>query len=249
MKKVVLVTGASGELGMSIIKKYASNGYNVVINYNLNRKNAEEIKKYVEKNYDIEALTIKCDISDENQVDEMVKKIIKKFGRIDILINNAAIEENSDFYDKNKETFNKVFDVNVIGTFIVTKHVSKEMLKNKNGVIINVSSNNSIDKNDPVTLEYDASKAALNSLTKNFAVEFAPYIRVNAIAPGWIKTQKIIELDEYLNGSFIETSSRGCLLNSIASKEDVSNLIYFLTSDEAKFINGEIIKIDGGSHV
>ena len=123
------------------------------------------------------------------------------------------------------------------------------MLKNKNGVIINVSSNNSIDKNDPVTLEYDASKAALNSLTKNFAVEFAPYIRVNAIAPGWIKTQKIIELDEYLNGSFIETSSRGCLLNSIASKEDVSNLIYFLTSDEAKFINGEIIKIDGGSHV
>lgn len=248
MNKTVLVTGSSNGIGKSIIKKFASHGYNVVINYKTDLKSAEELKKYVEKTYNVQTLIVKCDISKTNEVDKMVKDIINCFGTIDVLVNNASIEINSDFFDKTEESFRETFNVNVIGTFLVTKYVSKEMLKNKTGSIINIASNNAIDKLDPVTLEYDASKAAIISLTKNFAIEFAPYIRVNAIAPGWVKTEKIKKLDKELNGNFIKEESKKCLLNDFATEEDIANLVWFLSSEEARFINKEIIRIDGGMY-
>ena len=247
MKKCVLVTGSSNGIGKSIIKKFASYGYNVVINYNTDLKSAEELEKNVEKEYGVEALVVKCDISKTIEVEEMIEKTINKFGKIDVLVNNAAIENNSDFFEKTEETFRKVFDINVIGTFLVTKVVSKEMLKQKKGSIINISSNNAINKFDPTTLEYDASKAAVVSLTKNFAKEFAPFIRVNAVAPGWVETEKIKQLDRELGNKFIKKESEKCLLGRFASEEDVANLVYFLSCDDSSFINGEVIKIDGGS--
>ena len=247
MEKCVLVTGSSNGIGKSIIKKFASCGYNVVINYNSDSKSAEELKKNVEKNYNVNAMVIKCDISKTLEVEEMIKKITECFGKIDVLVNNAAIESNSDFFDKTEESFRKILDVNVIGTFLVTKYVAKEMLKQKSGVIINMTSNNAIDKFDPSTLEYDASKAAVISLTHNFAKEFAPFIRVNAVAPGWVETEKIKKIDDELDNQFIKSESKKNLLNRFATEEDIANLVYFLSSDEASYINSEIIKIDGGS--
>lgn len=247
MKKCVLVTGSSNGIGKSIIKKFASYGYNVIINYNLDFKSAEELKNNVEKEYNVEALVVKCDISKTLEVEKMIQEAVNKFGKIDVLVNNAAIENSSDFFDKTEESFRRIMDVNVIGTFLVTKSVSKEMLKQKSGVIINIASNNAINKFDPSTLEYDASKAAVISLTKNFAKEFAPFIRVNAVAPGWVQTKKIKKLDDELGQQFIKSESKNCLLERFAREEDIANLLYFLASDDASYINGEVIKIDGGS--
>ena len=122
------------------------------------------------------------------------------------------------------------------------------MYLNEKGKIINISSNNSIDKFDPITIDYDASKAGLNILTKCFAKEYAPFVNVNAIAPGWILTDRIKKLDDSLDNMFIEEESKSILLNRFATCDDIVNLLLFLASDKSNYINGEIIKIDGGSY-
>ena len=178
----------------------------------------------------------------------MIDKIINEFGKIDILVNNSAIEINSDFKDKTKETFKKVLDVNLIGTFLVTKYASKYMLENKYGKIVNITSNNAINKYDPSTMEYDASKAGIISLTHNLALELAPYINVNAVAPGWVLTEKIKELNNSLDGMLEQEESKKILINRFTLPEEVANLVSFWVSDDARAINNEIIKIDGGTY-
>ncbi|MDD6879509.1 MAG: SDR family NAD(P)-dependent oxidoreductase [bacterium] len=247
MKKCVLVTGSSGNIGCEIIKKFASQNYSVVICYNNNYDEAIKLKKEIIKKYNADVIAIRCNISSESEVENMVEKIISKFGRIDILVNNAAIEVNIDFFDKNYDSFKKVFDVNVIGTFLVTKHVAKNMLKEKKGNIINISSNNAIDKYDPNTLEYDASKAAIINMTHNFAREFAPFINVNSILPGWVETNKIKELDNELDNKFISSESEKILLGRFAKESEIANVVFFLASEEASYINDSIIRVDGGS--
>ena len=121
------------------------------------------------------------------------------------------------------------------------------MISIGHGKIINIASNNAISKMDPITLEYDASKAGLINLTHNLALEFAPFVNVNAIAPGWIKTEKIKKINDELDGKFIEEESKKILLNRFAEMEDVCNLVLFLASEKANYINSEVIRIDGGS--
>lgn len=244
--KTVLVTGSSKGLGKELIKEYAKLGYNVVINYNSSEKEAFNLKEEIEKIYNSKVLCIKCDISNEEEVIKMKDEIISNFNTIDILVNNAALEITSELNNKNYTSFKKVFDVNVIGTFLVTKYIGMEMLKNKSGKIVNISSNNSFDKYDPSTMEYDASKSAINSLTKNFAKEFAPFINVNAVAPGWIKTDTVLKLDNYLDGNLIKEESKKIYVERFADVKEICNLVLFLTSDDASYINGEIIRIDGG---
>lgn len=246
MPKVVLVTGSSNGLGRAIIKKYAEEKYNVVINYNTDKLSAEELKKYVEEKYGVKALLIKANVGEEEEVKNMICQIIDEFGHIDVVVNNAGVEISSEVINKTKETFRKVLDVNLIGTFLVSKYASYYMMKNKTGNIVNISSNNGIDKYDPSTLEYDASKSAIISLTKNLAKEFAPYIRVNCVAPGWIKTDKVVELDESLDGKFISSESDKILLKRFAQPSEIANVVYFLSSDESSYINQEIIRVDGG---
>lgn len=246
MNKVVLITGASGDLGSSLSIEFAKCGYNVVLHYNNNLEAVSKVNEEILSKVNTETMMVKADISNTLEVEEMVNKVIEKFGRIDVLINNAAVEICSGFFDKTKESFREVFDVNVIGTFLVSKYVSKHMLENKSGKIINISSNNGIDKYDPSTLEYDASKAAIISLTKNMAKEFAPVINVNAVAPGWINTKKMKKLDEELDNKFIASESEKILLNRFAEVNEIANLVLFLASDNANYINGEVIKIDGG---
>lgn len=246
MAKVVLVTGSSNGIGRGTIIRFAREGYNVIINYNKDEKNAYALKEETEKKYGVSASVLRCDISSEEDVKNMVSKIIEQYGHIDVLVNNAAIEICSDFNEKDRESFIKVLNTNVVGTFLVSKYVGNEMKKVGKGRIINISSNNGIDKYDPSTLEYDASKSAIINMTYNLAKEFAPYINVNCVAPGWVKTEKIEQLDKSLDNKFIASESEKILLGRFADVEEIADVIYFLSSKEARYINGTVIRVDGG---
>ena len=246
MSKVVLVTGSSNGIGRGTIIRFAREGYNVIINYNKDEKNAYALKEETEKKYGVSASVLRCDISNEEDVKNMVSKIIEQYGHIDVLVNNAAIEICSDFNEKDRESFIKVLNTNVVGTFLVSKYVGNEMKKVGKGRIINISSNNGIDKYDPSTLEYDASKSAIINMTYNLAKEFAPYINVNCVAPGWVKTEKIEQLDKSLDNKFIASESEKILLGRFADVEEIADVIYFLSSKEARYINGTVIRVDGG---
>lgn len=243
MNKTVLVTGSSKGIGASIIKKFASNNYDVVITYNNDLESALKVQEEVNK-LNVKSLVIKCDISNELEVKNMIDEIISKYGHIDVLINNASIEESSSIEEKNIDSFNRILSVNLIGSFLVTKEVSKYMLKEKYGSIINISSNNSINAGDINTLEYDVSKGGINVLTKDFSKFLAPYITVNAIAPGWIKSEKVVDLNKSLDNKLEIEESKKILMGRFGECEEVADLVYSIANN--KYITGEIIKIDGG---
>lgn len=241
-KKTVLVTGSSIGLGSSIIKKFASNNYNVIINYNNHKEEAEKLKQELESTYNIECLTIKCDITNEQEVKEMFNKIINKFNKLDVLVNNAGISIDTPIEMKTKENFMKILDINLVSLFFLTRLFADEMYKQKEGKIINISSSNAIDSYYEYSLDYDASKAALINLTHNLANHYAPYINVNCVCPGWINTPMNKELDQ----QFKQKEENKILLNRFAEPEEIANLVYFLSTQEASYINDSIIKIDGG---
>jgi 3-oxoacyl-[acyl-carrier protein] reductase len=239
---IVLITGGASGLGNYLVKSYLKEGYNVIFTYNSSIPNYVELNS-ISNNY----LAIKCDLTNEDDISNLISESYTKYSNIDILINNAAYESNIEFDNKNKKDFIHTLEVNLIAPFLLSKEIGRRMYQNKKGIIINISSDNSIDKSDPITLEYDASKAALNSLTHNLAKEFSPYVRVNAIAPNWIKTKKIEDLDKSLDGKFLEEEKHNNLLDRIATEEEISNLVMFLSSDKSSYINSEIIRIDGGN--
>ena len=244
MSKVALVTGSAKGIGAAIIKKLAQSGYDCVINYYTSEKEAQELNEYI-KQFGVRSLIVKCDVSDEAAVDNMFSEIEEKLGGVDILINNAAIDIPNLFYRKTVEDFRKTLDVNLIGSFITAKRAKKHMMDNKWGRIINISSTNGINTYYPMGLEYDASKAALNSLTHNLAIEFAPYATVNAIAPGLIGTEN--EIKDY-DEEFMASELDKILLHRMGAAEEVANLVNFLVSDDASYINNSIIRIDGGQY-
>lgn len=240
--KTVLITGGSKGLGKALVQKYAIKKYQVILNYHSSLKEAQEIKREIKKQYNQDIYLIKCDISSEEEVKEMVKKLITKFVKIDILINNAALAIDEDIITKSAQTFKRVVNTNLLGTFLVSKYVGLEMQKNQNGVIINVSSTNAIDSYTPYSIDYDASKAGIISLTHNLAQIFAPYVRVNAVAPGWINTASVLKM----NPHYLKSEQEKILLKRFAKVSEIVNLIYFMTSDKASYLNDSVIKIDGG---
>lgn len=240
--KTVLVTGSSRGLGKSTIIKFAENGYNVVINYNNSEKVAYELQKYIEDNFKVGVLTVKADVGNENDVKEMFNIIIDKFGSIDVVVNNAAIAIDTIFEQKTVDNFNKILNTNLIGTFLVSKYASKYMLDKKQGNIINISSTNGIDTYYPYSMDYDASKAGIISLTKNLSKELSPYIRVNCVSPGWITTDMNNSLDkEYMSKEITKIN-----LKRFAEPKEIANVVYFLATDEASYVNGSVIVVDGG---
>lgn len=244
-KKVVLVTGSAKGIGASCIKKFASEGYNVVINYNTSEDEALKLKSEVETKYCIKCLAIKCDISKEKEIEMMVNRIVNEFGKIDVLVNNAAIAIDTLYEDKTKENFMRTLEVNLVGTFLISKYVCNLMYQNKNGKVINIASTNGIDKYYPMCLDYDASKAGLISLTHNLALEYAPYLNVNVVAPGWVATEsEIKDLDK----DYIKMEEDKIFLKRFAHPKEIASLVYFLASDEAGYINNEVIRIDGGTY-
>ena len=238
----VLVTGSSRGLGRAIILEYAKNGNDVVINYNNSKEEALELKNYVETNYHVKALVIKCDISKESEIDSMIEEIYQEFGYLDILINNASIALDQDFELKTKEDFMKTLEINLVGTYLLSKKIGLRMLERKTGNIINISSTNGLETTYPESIDYDASKAGVISLTHNLANYFGPYIRVNTICPGWINTDMNKDLDE----DFIKEEIDKIILRRFAETEEIANLAYFLGTDKASYINDSIIRIDGG---
>lgn len=244
--KVVLVTGSAKGIGAATIKEFAKNNYDVVIHYNSSEKEAKILEDYIKQNYSVDILTVKCDLTSEIEIKNMIDKIIEKFGHIDVLVNNAALEITSEFQNKQKQDFMNVLDTNLIAPFLLSKYVSKYMLENDYGKIVNITSNNATNKYDPSTLEYDASKAALISLTHNLALELAPIINVNAVAPGWVMTEKVSDLNNSLDGMLEKEEKKHILINRFAHPEEVAKLVYFLCTDDARSINNQVITIDGG---
>lgn len=240
--KVVWVTGSSRGIGASCIKKFASLGANVIIHYRKEEEKAKRLREEIEKKYNVKALVVQGDISKEEDVVKMVKSITGTFGKIDILVNNAAVSEDSYIEDKTKEEFDKVLSVNLVGTFLMTKYVIQEMEKQQCGNIIMISSTNGIDTNNIWSIDYDASKAGIISMARNFADQYAPNIRVNVVAPGWVNTEDVLEM----NPDTIEEEKEKCLLKRFASPIEIANVVCFVASDEASFINKSVIRVDGG---
>ena len=242
-RKTVLITGASKGLGASIAKVFAQNNHNIILNYNNSEQEALKLTEKL-KQYNVEVLPLKADITKEEDIKNMVSISINKFKKIDILINNAGIAIDTIYEEKTKENFIKTLDTNLIGPFLVSKYVGEYMLKEKQGNIINVSSTNGIDTYYEYSLDYDASKAGLISLTHNLATHYAPYIRVNCVAPGWINTEMNKNLDE----EYKKEEENKILLNRFAEPEEIAQVVYFLTTKEASYINNETIRVDGGTH-
>ena len=240
-RQTVIVTGSSKGIGASTIKEFASHNYNVVINYLTNESSAQELKNEVEEKYGVEALVIKADVSVEEDVKRLLKETLDKFGRVDVLVNNAGIAIDTSLEDKTTDNFKKIIDTNLIGVFLTCKHIGMHMKNNNKGSIINISSTNGIDSFYPYSMDYDASKAGVISLTHNFASYFAPYVRVNTIAPGWVNT----EMNKDLDKDFIREECNHILLERFAEPEEIAKEIYHVAV-ESEYLNDSIIKIDGG---
>lgn len=243
MNKVVLITGGARGIGRAIALELAKHHYDIVINYLTSENEAMELKQTIMNDYGVRCLAIKADVSNVDEVDYMISTIEEEFNGVDILINNAAIDLSNLFHLKNAEEFRRTLDVNVVGAFNCSKRVYKHMLDKEYGRIINIASTNGINTYYPMCIDYDASKAALISMTHNLAFEFAPYINVNCIAPGFIGTEN--ELEGY-DEEFLKEEEEKIMVNRYGKPEEVAYLVKFLISDEANFINNTIIRIDGG---
>lgn len=243
MNKVALITGGACGIGKAIALELAKNKYDIVINYLTSQQAAHTLKKEIIHQYDVRCLAICADVSNVDQVDQMVSEIENTLGGVDILINNAAIDLSNLFHLKTADDFRKTLDVNVVGAFNCSKRVYRHMLEQEYGRIINISSTNGINTYYPMCIDYDASKAALISMTHNFAFEFAPYIHVNCIAPGFIGTEN--ELAGY-DEEFLKEEVEKIMVKRYGDPQEVAYLVKFLISDEANFINNTVIRIDGG---
>ena len=242
MNKNVLITGGTRGIGESISREFAKKGYNLIINYIKSKEKAEKLKNELEEKYNIEVLTVQADLADEKEIKNMVDIALNKFGKIDVLVNNAGIIIDKEFEEKTIEDWKQTLNINLIAPFILTKLIEKEMVKNKSGVIINISSINGINTYHPSSVDYDTSKSGLISLTFDSAVEFSPYVRVNCIAPGWVDT----EMNKDLSEDYVKEEIKRILVRRFGRPEEIAKVVTFLASDDASFINSTVIKVDGG---
>lgn len=241
MSKNVIVTGGSRGIGRAICIKLAKEGYNVIFNYSKNNTEAEKTIKECEK-YNVVVKGYKADIINSDECQELVRKAIDEFGSIDVLVNNAGITRDSLIMRMKDEDFNDVLRVNLSRTFYMIKAVSKYMIKNRSGSIINMSSIVGLTGNAG-QINYSASKAGIVGLTKSAAKELASKkIRVNAIAPGMIDTDMTRVLSEDIRNKIIDSIP----LKEIGKPEDIANAVAFLASDMSRYITGQILSVDGG---
>ena len=241
MEKVVLVTGASSGIGREIARTLADS-YEVIIHYNNSYEGALKLKEELDKIYNKDIMTVKCDLSSEEEIDSMLNTIYERYDNIDILINNAGIAIDTLLEDKTKDNFIKTLEVNTIAPFLLSKKIGLKMKENKYGNIVNISSTNGIDTIYPESIDYDASKAALISVGNNMANFLAPYVRVNTVCPGWVNTRMNSELDN----EFIKEEEGKIILSRFAEPKEIANVVKFLISDDASYVNNSVIRVDGG---
>ena len=241
MNKVVFVTGATRGIGKQIAITFAKEGYDIAINYRKQNEDLENTKKAIEEN-GVKCFAVQGDVSSFEDCERFVKEIINEYGKIDVLVNNAGITKDTLLMRMKKEDFESVIDVNLVGTFNVTKNVVPYMLKAKSGRIINISSVVGVSGNAGQT-NYSASKAGIIGFTKSLAKEVASRnILVNAVAPGFIET----DMTNVLKDEVKEAISKQIPLNRMGKPEDVANVVKFLSSEDSSYITGQVINIDGG---
>ena len=239
--KTIFITGGSRGIGKEIALKFAENGYNIVTNYVSDKTDVEGLKKKFEEK-GIKSLIIKADVTNSDEIESLVKKAIEEFESIDVLVNNAGITKDNLLMRMSEEEFSKVIDVNLKGTYIVTKIVSKYMMKKRKGNIINLSSVVGVVGNAG-QCNYSASKAGIIGFTKSIAKELASRnIRANAVAPGFIETDMTAVLGENVK----ENIYNQIPLKRMGKAKEVANLVYFLGTEESSYITGQVISVDGG---
>ena len=242
-----LVTGAGGGIGSAIVREIANNieSGTIILHYNKNKKGVTSLQKELASDK-IKLVTVQADLESKEEVQKLCDKVLKKFGKVDVLVNNAGYVEDKEIKDRTYEDFEKTVKINLIANFYLSKVFGMKMFENKFGKIVNISSTCGLILHSgsmcPTSIDYDATKAGINALTKNFAKEFAPFVNVNAVAPGWVDTPLNWELPDYVR----EEENEKILKNRWAKPEEIASLVWFLISDKADFINGSIYEIDGG---
>jgi 3-oxoacyl-[acyl-carrier protein] reductase len=240
--RVAIVTGSSRGIGKAIAKLFAHEGARVVVNYSKSEKEAlavvDEIKREGGK-----AIHLQADVSKSDDVRRMVQRTVQELDGVDILVNNAGVHFAKDFFDITEDEWNRTIDVNLKGAYLCSKEVAPIMIKQKRGRIINISSNSGEYHQSAMRfVEYVVSKAGMNGLTRALALKLGPYVRVNAILPGYISTEMV---------AHFTPEDEKMLMNETAVKrfgnvEDVAYAALFLASDESDFITGELMFVTGG---
>ena len=240
--KVAIITGSSRGIGSAIARRFAAEGAKVVINYNLSEAKASRLADEINSDGG-QAITVKADVSVPVEVKQLVRKTIEKYGRIDILVNNAGVMFQQTFLDATEAVWDETIDINLKGAYLCSKEVAPIMLEQKKGKIINISSNSGLYHPSAMRfVEYVVSKAGMNGLTKALALKLGPYINVNAICPGWIKTEMVADTDPDLEKRLIEETA----LKRFGTADEVANAALYLASDESDFVTGELHIVAGG---
>lgn len=240
--KTALVTGAARGIGKGIVLKLAKEGYDVAINYRTMNEEIETLKAQIESDFGVKCALVQGDVAKFEDAEKMVNETKEQLGKIDVLVNNAGITKDGLLMRMPKEDFESVVNINLVGTFNVTRNVVPLMVKQKSGRIINISSVVGVAGNAGQT-NYSASKAGIIGFTKSLAREVASRnILVNAVAPGFIATDMTSVLAEAQK----EGINSQIPLKRMGSVEDVANLVKFLASEDASYMTGQVINVDGG---
>jgi len=239
--KVAIVTGASRGIGREIALTLAEAGANVVVNYMGSKEKAEEVAEQIKK-LGKDALVVQADVSDGKQVETLIKTTVSHFGKLDILVNNAGITRDNIIMRMKEEDWDQVMDTNLKSVFLLSKAVSRQMMKQRSGKIINISSVVGVLGN-PGQANYVAAKSGVIGLTKTLARELASRgITVNAVAPGYIETDMTAGLSEEVAKQLMEQIP----LSRLGTPKDVANVVKFLVSEDASYMTGQVLHVDGG---
>lgn len=240
--KTVIITGGSRGIGKAVAIKFAENGYQIIVNYVSDKTDTEQLKKELLQAGASDILLIKADVSNSEDVKNMVKESIEKFEKIDVLVNNAGITKDNLLMRMSEEEFDKVIQINLKGTYLVTKEVTRYMMKKKKGSIVNLASVVGVAGNAG-QCNYAASKAGIIGFTKSVAKELASRnIRANAVAPGFIET----DMTSVLKDEIKENINNQIPLKRMGTAREVAELVYFLGEDSSSYITAQVINVDGG---
>lgn len=237
-RKVALITGASRGIGEAIAKTL-SQDYDIVMNYANRKESAQQVlQQLADGNHHM----IQCDVSSEQQVKDMMDEILAKYGRIDVVVNNAGITKDNLLLRMSEEEFEDVIDINLKGTYHCIRHVAKIMMKQRSGKIVNMASVVGLCGNAG-QVNYAASKGGVIAMTKAVAKELAPRgICVNAVAPGFIETEMTAQLSDTVK----QTAISSIAMKRFGKVEEIANVVKFLCSDDSNYITGQVITVDGG---
>lgn len=245
--KVAVVTGASRGIGRATALALAKEGCSIVVTYERNREKADEVVQTI-RGSKARAIAIKCDVSKRSDVEAMLETTINEFGKIDILVNNAAIDYGTPLFETTEEIWDRTLDVNLKGVFLCTQIAARHMIQRKYGKIVNIASNSGFGIAVWGETAYAASKAGVIQLTKTTAFELGQYgINVNCIAPGSVDTDGLRgDMTDQQYSEFLEARKKITSLGIIAEPEDIANVVLFFASDESRFITGKTLLVDGG---